>query len=86
MTTHFLVDINVEHSKALAIRSKCATNETWAAGDFEPIIECMRGLDAFDLLSIQRILEDVDHLTFQGPTIDGEDGILPSDFAELVKV
>uniref|UniRef100_A0A914S507 Carboxylesterase type B domain-containing protein n=1 Tax=Parascaris equorum TaxID=6256 RepID=A0A914S507_PAREQ len=50
----------------------------------ENVLNCLRKVDAKKLLDVQRDIED-SGFTFQGPCVDGPDGVLPERVEELLK-
>uniref|UniRef100_A0A914ZIK3 Carboxylesterase type B domain-containing protein n=1 Tax=Parascaris univalens TaxID=6257 RepID=A0A914ZIK3_PARUN len=73
-------------SKQFAAAAGCA-GENFHNKDAEAVenvLNCLRKVDAKKLLDVQRDIED-SGFTFQGPCVDGPDGVLPERVEELLK-
>uniref|UniRef100_F1KY57 Carboxylesterase 2 n=1 Tax=Ascaris suum TaxID=6253 RepID=F1KY57_ASCSU len=82
-------DWNVAASRSLAIESGCTTRFTWDTTNKEDIVNCLRGRQASELLSVQRMLENTSRLyAFNLPAVDAREAtpIIPNSVSTLSKM
>uniref|UniRef100_A0A915B9S1 Carboxylesterase type B domain-containing protein n=1 Tax=Parascaris univalens TaxID=6257 RepID=A0A915B9S1_PARUN len=82
-------DSNVAASRSLAIESGCTTRFSWDTTNKEDIVNCLRGRQASELLSVQRMLENTSRLyAFSLPAVDAREAtpIIPSSVSILNKM